>query len=291
MDIRHRHLHPNTRFHPDHALIVCLLAPIALLAPLAAAVPVLGQGPVSVEVSPLRVELKLAAGGTHTQAITITNTGKEAVRVRASVRDWHLSKDGAPQFQEPEDGRAYSASRWIRIAPPELVIQPNMEGTVRFSMTVPAGIDPAGYRTGIMFELAPASGDAVTRRREVAVKSQIATLIYASVGEPRAAVDLIDLRSRVTPEQTLILATLKSTGRRTVRTKGTVVVYGQGGAVVRQVPVPDVPVLPESERDVATAIADSTLKPLPVGEYRIEVKIDVGLPALIIGETTLKVAK
>ena len=272
-------------------MIVCLLAPIALLVPLAAAVPVLGQGPVSVEVSPLRVELKLAAGGAHTQAITITNTGKEAVRVRASVRDWHLSQDGAPQFEEPGDARPYSASRWIRIAPPELVIQPNMEGTVRFSMAVPAGIDAAGYRTGIMFEFGPASGEAVTRRREVAVKSQIATLIYASVGEPRAAVDLVDLRSRVTPEQTLILATLKSTGRRTVRTKGTVVVYGQGGAVVRQVPVPDVPVLPESQRDVAIVIADNTLKPLPIGEYRIEVKIDVGLPALIIGETTLKVAK
>jgi hypothetical protein len=28
----------------------------------------------------------------------------------------------------------------------------------------------------------------------------------------------------------------------------------------------------------------------PPGEYRVEIKIDVGLPALIIGETTLKVS-
>jgi hypothetical protein len=76
-----------------------------------------------------------------------------------------------------------------------------------------------------------------------------------------------------------------------VRTKGTVTVFGQGNAVVRQVPVPDVPVLPESERDVMIVVADSALKALPPGEYRIEVKIDVGLPALIIGETTLKVGK
>ncbi len=256
-----------------------------------AAIPASAQGPVSVEVSPLRVELKAAAGAAHTQAITITNSGKEAVRVRASVRDWHLSKEGAPQFSEPEEARAYSASGWIRMAPPELVVQPAMEGTVRFSISVPQGTEPGGYRTGIMFELAPAAGEPVTRRREVTVKSQIATLIYINVGEPPAAVDLVDLRSRVTPEQTMILATLKSTGRRTVRTKGTVTVFGAGNAVVRQVPMPDVPVLPESERDVAIVIADATLKSLPAGEYRIEVKIDVGLPALLIGETTLKVGK
>jgi hypothetical protein len=249
------------------------------------------QGPVSVEVSPLRVELQLAAGGTHTQAVTLTNTGTEPVRVRASLRDWHLAKDGAPQFADPEDGRAYSASSWTRIAPPELVIQPNMEGTVRFTVTVPPGVEPAGYRTGIMFELAPAGGDPIARRREVTVRSQIATLLYANVGKPRAVVDLVDLRSRVAPEQTVILATLKSTGRRTVRTKGTVIVYGHANTIVRQVAVPDVPVLPESERDVAIVVGDNAGKPLPPGEYRIEVKIDVGLPAVIIGETTLKVGK
>ena len=32
-------------------------------------------------------------------------------------------------------------------------------------------------------------------------------------------------------------------------------------------------------------------KPLPAGEYRVEVRIDVGMPALIVGETTLKVPK
>ena len=291
MDIRHRHLHANDCLYPGAALTAGLWVLLMLTSLHLGSAAASAQGPVSVEVSPLRVELKLTAGGTHTQAITITNTGKEAVRIRASVRDWHLSKDGAPQFRDPEDGRAYSASGWTRLAPPEMVIQPNMEGTVRFSLTVPAGVDPAGYRTGIMFELTPAAGDPITRRREVAVRSQIATLVYANVGEPKAAVDLVDLRSRVTAEQTTILATLKSTGRRTVRTKGSVTVFGANNSVVRQVSMPDVPVLPESERDVSIVIADSALKALPPGEYRIEVKIDVGLPALIIGETTLKVGK
>ena len=288
MDIRHRHVHTDRRVHALNPLILLRRAAGTLLTLVVAASPAAAQ--VSVEVSPLRVELKLAAGGTHTQAVTLTNTGKEAVRVRVSIQDWHLSKDGAPQFEDPADGRPYGASGWIRVAPPELVIQPGAESTVRFSLTVPQGTEPAGYRTGVIFDLGLASGEPIAKRREVAVRPRIATLVYANVGEPPAAVDLTDLRQRTGPEQTLILATLKNTSKRTVRTKGSLTVFGQGGTAVRSVMVPDVPVLPESERDVAIVVADEA-KPLPPGEYRIEVKIDVGLRALLIGETTLKVGK
>ena len=45
-----------------------------------------------------------------------------------------------------------------------------------------------------------------------------------------------------------------------------------------------------SEREIAIA-AFEAVKPLAAGEYRVEVKIDVGMPALLVGETTLKVAR
>ena len=67
--------------------------------------------------------------------------------------------------------------------------------------------------------------------------------------------------------------------------------YDQAGNAVRQIPVPDVPLLPESERDVAMAPIDAEKQlTLPPGDYRVELKIDVGLPAVIVGETTLKVS-
>ena len=245
----------------------------------------------SVEVSPLRVELQLAPGGARTQAITLTNTGKTAVRVRGTIVDWRLSKEGAPQFELPQDGRAYSASAWIRIAPPEVVLQPGAQGTVRFSVTVPQVVEPAGFRTGVLFDFGPADGEPVARKREITFKSRIATLIYVNVGQAPASVDLIDLAVRSTPELTQVVGTLKNTGRRTVRTKGTLVIYGAGGAAIREIPVPDVPVLPESERDVVVVASDRAANPLPPGTYRVELKIDIGLPAIIIGETTLTVAK
>lgn len=244
----------------------------------------------SVEVSPLRVELKANPGGTTTQAVTVSNTGDAAVRVRATISDWYLSRDGSPQFVEATDTR-YSATAWVRLAPPEQVIDPGKTGTVRFTLSVPAEAAPAGYRSSILFEFAPASGEPAGRGRDVKVRSRIATLIYANVGEPPAAVELTDLRSRsVAGQPSQIIAVLKNTGRRTVRTRGTLTLYDKTGAAVSQTVVPDVPILPESEREVAIAAIDPNKPAPPPGEYRVELKIDVGLPALIVGETTFKVS-
>ena len=228
----------------------------------------------SVEVSPLRVELKVAPGAASTQAITLTNTGKEPVRVRATLTDWDLSREGAPQFEGVAEGGRYSAKDWLRIAPPEFVIEPTKDAIVRFSLAVPQGIDPAGYRAGVLFEFGPAGGDPVTRARSVQLKSRIATLIYVNVGDPPAAVDLTDLLYRTSGGETRVIAVLKNSSRRTIRTKGTVVVYDTRGTVVREVPVPDAPVLPESEREVPISLALNDQPALPPGEYRVEVKID-----------------
>jgi len=278
MDIQRRKLHADHRVHVVGALIAALLP----------ALPAAAQS--SVEVSPLRVELKAAAGATTTQAITVSNTGTGAIRVRAVVSDWHLSRDGSPQFVEAAESK-YSASAWIRVAPPEVVIDAGRESVVRFTLSVPADASPAGYRTGILFEFSPAGGSPVPQAREVQVRSRIATLIYANVGEPPANVELIDLQARIVAGQPpQIVAVLKNAGKRTVRTRGTLTLYDKAGAVVSQTVVPDVPLLPESEREVVTlAINPDKPKP-PPGEYRVEIKIDAGMPALIVGETTIKVS-
>lgn len=290
MDLQHRYVHADAGVHPQHAVARCAARVLA-----AAGACVLSVTPaaaqLSVEVSPLRVEIQTEAGGARTQAVSLTNTGKDAVRVRATISDWRLSRDGAPQFEAPEEGRAYSASGWIRLAPPEIVLEPGAQGAVRFSLSVPPGAGAAGYRTGILFDFSPAAGDPIARAREVTFRSRIATLIYVNVGQPPAAVELTDLRIRTTPEQTQIVGTLANTSRRTVRTKGSLVITGAAGVAVREVQVPDVPVLPESEREVVVVALDKAASPLPPGEYRVELKIDVGLPTLLVGETTLKVAK
>lgn len=247
---------------------------------------------ISVEVSPLRVELTAGPGSTTTQAITVSNAGKDPVRVRATATDWDLSRDGAPQFEGAVEGGPYSATSWIRVAPPELVIEPGKDATVRFSLSVPAGIQPGGYRTGILFEFGPVNANPAGRGREVMFKSRIATLIYISIGQPAMAGELTNLLVRSAGAQTQVVATIKNSSRRYVRTRGSLILYDQAGRNVREIPMPDVPLLPESERDVAITVIDPerqlTVAP---GDYKVEVRIDVSLPALLVGETTLKVLK
>jgi P pilus assembly chaperone PapD len=286
MELRRRPLHSNGRFHPDGALsrrrsLLLLLIVFGWLTP--------ARAQVSVEVSPLRVEIQAGPGATSTQAVTLTNGGTETIRVRARISDWDLARDGSPQFEGVPEGGPFSAAAWVRVAPPELLIDPGKDGIIRFSLTVPPETAPAGYRAGILFEFVPPSGEAAARKG-MQFRSRVATLIYANVGEPPAAVELTDLSQRVTADRTQLIAVLANTGKRTVRTKGTMTLYDAGGKPLQQIPIPDVPVLPQSEREVAI-VAFEAAKPLAPGEYRVEVKIDVGMPALLVGETTIKVAR
>jgi hypothetical protein len=284
MDPQRGHLHADGLLHAHRAL--------AAAAVLCGLLPAPAAGQTSVEVSPLRIELKAGPGSATTQAVTLTNAGKEAVRIRAVLSDWTLSMDGAPQFEGSEKGGPFSATEWVRIAPPEQVIPAGGEGTVRFSLSVPPEVTPGGYRTGILFEFSPASGDPAARAREVVFRSRIASLIYVNIGEPPASVELTDLQIRTLDAQTQVVALVKNTSRRTVRTKGSLVLSDATGIAVRDVVVPDVPILPESEREVAMVAVDaSDGRPLPAGTYRVELKLDVAQAALIVGETVLTVAK
>lgn len=262
------------------------LAALLCLAPVGAA------AQVSVEVSPLRIELTGAPGSSHTQAITLTNQGAAPIRIRATADDWYLSKDGTPQFEPAPPGTWSSAAGWMRLAPPEQVVEPGRQGVVRFTLTVPPGTEPAGYRAAVMFEFADPAADPAARGRQMTFRSRVATVVYATVGQPTIAVDLTNLVVRAAdgkpPE---IVATLDNTGRVHVRTKGFLTIYDQSGAVVRQVDLPSAPVLPESERDVAIPTGGDTDPPLAPGTYRVEVKIDVGLRALLVGETVLTIAR
>ena len=284
MDLQHGYLHANHSLYAQRALVVALGA-LLLHAPSASA-------QMSVEVSPLRVELTAGPGSSTTQAITVANAGSEPVRVRSIATDWDLSRDGAPQFEGVAEGGPYSATSWIRVAPPEQVIDPGKEATVRFSLSVPPAVQPGGYRTGVLFEFGSATANPVARGRQVMFKSRIATLIYVSVGQPTMSAELTDLTVRTLGKQTQVVATVKNSSRRYVRTRGNLILFDASGRNVREVPIPDVPLLPESEREVAITVIDpdkpSAIEP---GDYKVEVRVDVGLPAVLVGETTLKVLR
>jgi hypothetical protein len=257
-----------------------------------ALVPAAAWAQVSVEVTPLRAEVKMAGpGGTYTQTVTLTNHDKSPVRIHASVEDYYLSKDGTPQFKPADGTMAYSAASWVRLNPVEQVLQPGAGGIVRFTVTAPAGTAPGGFRAAIMFELSPPGTEGVVSKG-VMFKSRVVTIAYITLGTPKPAIDLVDVQPREhAGKAPSVVVTLKNTGTVHVRTKGQLMIYDKAGTLVRRVLLPDVPVLPESEREINIAMAEEGQAALPAGEYRVEVRIDIGLPELLVGETTVTIER
>ena len=279
-----------TLSRPRSAGVRSLLVLLTAIGLAAGAAPARAQALFSVEVSPLRVELKLNPGATHTQAVTLKNDSKQPARIRARVDDWYLSKDGTPQFKAADPAEPYSAAAWLRLNPPEQVVAAGATAVVRFTTTVPAGTKEGGYRCAVMFEFDPPDANPAARGRDVMFRGRVATLLYATVGSPKPVVELTDLEIRAPRGQApSIVATLKNSGRVHVRTGGSVVFSDASGRTVRQGPLPNVPVLPESEREVNIPTAGEREPPLPPGTYKVEVKFDLGLPALVVGETTLEI--
>ena len=210
MDAQHRHLLDRDYLHHRRTLAAALLAVFV-----GASGAVAAQDTLSVEVTPLRVEARLKPGASHTQAVTLKNDGPKAVRIRARADDWYLSLDGTPQFKLASPGEPYSADGWVRLNPPEQVLEPGATGIVRFTATAPAGAKEASYRCAVMFEFERPDADPAAKNREVMFRGRVATVLYATVGSPMAAVEMTDLEGRVLPNRAPeVVATLANTGRR-----------------------------------------------------------------------------
>ncbi len=230
-------------------------------------------------------------GGTFTQAVTITNDEKSPARIHATVEDFYLSKDGTPQFRPADATIPFSAASWMRLNPVEQVLQPGASGVVRFTITAPAGTPPGGYHGAIVFAVTPPGTEGVVSKG-VMFTTRVATIVYITVGSPKPAVDLVDVQGvEQRGKPPAVLATLKNTGSVHVRTKGTLTIYDKSGTVLRRIAVPDVPVLPQTERDVAIPTAEDGQAPLPAGDYKVEVRIDIGLPELLVGQTTVTIGR
>ncbi|MDO8836069.1 MAG: hypothetical protein Q7V01_10755, partial [Vicinamibacterales bacterium] len=250
------------------------------------------QGGLAVEVTPLRVELKMAAKATHTQVISLRNDGKETMVVRARIDEYWLSEDGTPQFKYAAADTPFSASGWVRLNPSTVTIAPGQTASVRATTTVPAEAQEGAYRCAVMFEFDPPGLDLKSARKDMQFRGRVATIVYATVGAPKTAIDLVDLQVQpATSGAHDVIATLTNTGRGYARTKGTLVISAAGGVVVRQLTLPGVPVLPDSRRQFRVSTAGPGQSPLEPGQYTVEVRIDVGQAALIVGETSFEVPR
>ena len=238
---------------------------------------------VSIGVSPIRVEHVTKQGERGTDMISVTNDGSAPVRLKVSIEDWHLTREGTPVFMKAEKS-PYSCSEWIRINPVDFRVAPGQTREVRYTVTVPEGVEDGGYRTAIVFETVPDASPGEKAKR-VLMKGRIAAIVYEVVGKPSLQGHADSLKAEVEKEGIDFILSLRNTARVHYRTKGTIAVKDSDGNKAFEVEIPDVPVLQGSEREVKVRYD----KPLSKGRYSALASVDIGMKELIGAETTFVV--
>ena len=238
---------------------------------------------VSISVSPIRVEHLVKQGEKGTDMISVTNDGTAPTRLKVSIEDWTLTKDGNPMFMKVENNPC-SCAEWIRINPVDFRIAPGQTREVRYTISVPQGIDDGGYRAAIIFETVPDVTPGEKTRR-VFLKGRIVTILYEVVGKPIPQGHANSLKMELKKEGIDLILALQNTGKVHYRTKGTITVKDEKGEKAFETEIPDVPVLPESEREIRINYE----KPIPKGKYTATAVVDIGQKELIGAEATFSI--
>ena len=214
--------------------IILLIAVITILMPV---IPFSAE--VSISVSPIRVEHLVKQGEKGTDTISVTNDGTASTRLKVSIEDWALTRDGNPMFMKVGKN-PYSCAEWIRINPVDFRIDPGQTREVRYTISVPEGTEEAGYRVAIIFETVPDVTPGEKARR-VYLKGRIATILYELVGKPVPQGHANSLKADLKKEGTDFILALQNTGKVHFRTKGSITVKDSNGSKALEVELPDVP--------------------------------------------------
>jgi P pilus assembly chaperone PapD len=241
---------------------------------------------VSISVAPVRIEHNVPAGENVTEAISIANDDTLPVHIRVKIEDWTLTQDGAVSFA-PGGTHPLSAASWIKVNPREFDLGSGQSQDVRYSLTVPKDAAPGGYRAAIVFATVPRPKPG-EREKRVMLEGRIATILYETLGRPVPSGEITNVSFKVSPEgEPEFLIAFQNTGKVHVRLHGGIQVRDKEGKEFGKAPLPDVPVLPQSARDIKVAFEGK----LPPGEYVAEVLMDIGRRELLSGERKFSIGQ
>lgn len=208
----------------------------------------------------------------------MTNSSDQAQQVAVDVEDWLMSADGGLTFL-PSGATATSANPWIELGADAFTLPARSERQVRISYRIPPAGVAGTYRSAVLFRVVPPSDEAGTVRPTV----RIGFLAYVTVaGTETQGSQLVDFYQENDKHLMLVV---DNTGNTVTRLSGGVSIRNEAGDEVVSIPVDDVPVLRESERNVRVELPDG----LPSGFYVAVALVQDRRGGLLAGELSLEV--
>jgi P pilus assembly chaperone PapD len=239
----------------------------------------------SLDVSPIRVTVRMEAGEDYTNALRVLNSGKDPVRLRAYLEDWDLDEVGTPIFR-PAGTLNRTASPWVDVAPADFLLEPGQTEFVRFTIRVPKDVMEAGYHGTILLETLPLNR-AESGQRQMFVQGRIACMMYVTVGNPSKTAAITELTTIRRDGQNYLRVQVANTGDDFIRLAGDMTVRRGDETVNEGTALPDVPVLPGSRRWLELELSPE----LMAADLLARINIDIADVGVLIGECPLDPSK
>jgi P pilus assembly chaperone PapD len=234
----------------------------------AAVITVPSSADMALDVSPIRVQVRVEPGQEYTNAVRVLNSGKEPVRLRAYVEDWFLDEKGTPIFR-PAGTMERSASLWVDAAPSDFLLEPGQAKFVRYTISVPGDAREIGYHGSLMLETLPLNR-AEQQAMQMFVQGRIACMMYVTVGDPPRAAEIKSMAVVRRRDKPYLRLLVENTGEDFIRLAGDLKVVNGVDAVGDATPLPDVPVLPKSRRYVELELLPGQVLANALAQVRIE---------------------
>ncbi len=239
--------------------------------------PILASANIDYTVTPLVIDVDVAARDIVTRQITITNTGAQPVTIYPTVNN--VSQDTTKAIdafvQAVQSDRTQSLSSWIEISRAGIDLKPQEVKTIDITVRMPPEPKPGEYHAFIGFPFGGHRGEA---EKQVEAGNAPGTILSVSVTEHKN--ELLRLTKfiveRFVTKQANQAAvyTFANPGDETLIPKGEIIVYDSRGKEVGAVNVnPDnTPVPPGQEHTFAIQMPTEGL----FGKYKAFLSVEYG---------------
>ncbi len=234
-----------------------------------------GSAQVGLGLAPMREEMTLAPGTTHSGLLTLANDGSDKVRIVTEMLDFYLDQSATPQFGPNYKREAeFSCRQWLTANPMELELNGKAQVAVRYTVRVPQSATARSYHCAIGFTTQPTAAESHAIGMRTAV--QIVASLYVVVGKPAIEGTVKDLKleyiSDAANQGWRAVVTFNNPGLMHFRPQGDLELLDEAGAVLESAHFVPLPVLPQREQ--------SFLFPLKLaaggGTYTLRARVDLG---------------
>lgn len=238
-----------------------------------------GQGALSINVWPSRVDISVVPGESRTGVISVDNKGKEKTQVLCYITDVGMDRYGELLF--PEGGTlATSCESWFLVNPENFFLSQGTNQKIRYTLKVPDNASGT-YLASIFFHTKPQDGAKSSGSR---LSVRVGTLFVINItgtGHKDGELISLSLNKAVKANTAQVELGFLNKGNILIRPRGTVEIKTVDGWMVDKLVLNEdnQAVLPNSERIFRIPLAN--IKP---GNYNLFAMVDYGGAEILSGE-------